>query len=350
MAETRVDDVRHPLVELTAVRFRLMIREPEMVFWVFVFPLLMALALGVAFRSSATVAVPVVVEDGEGAAEMRAILGAAPEVTVRLLDRVETALALRDGGAHLVVVPGRPPTYRFDPTRPESRLARLVVDAVLQRAAGRVDVLESRVEEIVRPGSRYIDWLVPGLLGMNIMGTSMWGLGFSVVVARSRKLLKRMVATPMHRGHFLASLVIARLAFLGLEVLTLLGFAWLIFDIPLEGSLLSVAAVAALGAIAFGGLGLLTASRAKTVEGVSGIMNVVMMPMWVASGVFFASSNFPEIAQPFIQALPLTALVDALRGVMLNGDTMFALAPELGLLGAWGLGTFGVALRVFRWQ
>ena len=271
-------------------------------------------------------------------------------MTVRLLDGPAADIALRDGDAHLVVIPGRPPTYRYDPTRPESRLARLVVDAVLQRAAGRVDVLKGNVEEIVRPGSRYIDWLVPGLLAMNIMGTGMWGIGFSVVVARSRKLLKRMVATPMRRWHFLASLVVARLAFLGLEVLTLLGFAWLVFDIPLEGSLLSVAAVAVLGAMTFGGIGLLTASRAKTVEGVSGIMNVVMVPMWVASGVFFTSSNFPEMAQPFIQALPLTALVDALRGVMLNGDTIGTLAPELGLLGAWGFGTFGVALRLFRWQ
>ena len=323
-----------------------------MVFWIFVFPILMALALGIAFRTRGTEPVPVAVEDGRDAAAIVASLERNGGGGIRpfVVPETETQTALRDGRAHLVVVPGAPPTYQYDPTRPESRLARLLVDAALQTAAGRADVWTSRDEEVSTPGSRYIDWLVPGLLGMNIMGTGMWGIGFSVVVARSRKLLKRMVATPMRRSHFLLALILARIAFLGLEVITLVGFAWLVFGIAIEGSIVAVGFVSLAGALTFGGIGLLTASRARTVEGVSGIMNVVMVPMWVTSGVFFASSNFPDAMQPFIRALPLTALIEALRGVMLNGDAVTALGMPIGVLTLWGGVSFTVALRVFRWQ
>lgn len=342
--------VAHPLFELTAARLKTMIREPEMVFWVFVFPILMALALGIAFRTRADDAVPVGVEHGPGAIRITDALAGAGGIEPFTIDPSETLVTLRDGRAHLVVVPGAPPTYRYDPTRPESRLARLLVDQALQRSAGRADVWAGRDDRVSTPGSRYIDWLVPGLLGMNIMGTGMWGIGFSVVVQRSRKLLKRFIATPMRRSHFLAALVGARLMFLWLEVVTLLGFAWLVFGIPIEGSLVSLGVVTLLGAMAFGGIGLLVASRARTVEGVSGIMNVVMVPMWICSGVFFASSNFPDVMQPFIRALPLTALVDALRGVMLSGEALAGVVLQLAILTLWGGISFIAALWVFRWQ
>ena len=341
---------RHPLVALTGARLRLMLREPEMVFWVFVFPVLMALALGIAFRTQGDAPIPVAVQAGHQAASVVSLLAEHAELDAFVVPPALAVTTLRDGEAHLVVIPGNPPTYRYDPARPESRLARLLVDQALMKDVHQGTAPQAQIEEVSTRGSRYIDWLIPGLLGMNIMGTGMWGVGFSVVVARSRKLLKRMVATPMRRSHYLASLVLARLAFLGLEMLALLGFAWLAFGVTVEGSLFNLIVVALIGALAFGGVGLLTASRARTVEGVSGIMNVVMVPMWVASGVFFASSNFPEAAQPFIRALPLTALVDALRGVMLNGDALVGVLLPLSILAFWGMSTFAVAVRAFRWQ
>ena len=342
--------VRHPLVALTVVRLKLMLREPEMVFWVFVFPILMALALGVAFQTRGEETMPVAVRAGDTASALAAELSRSPGVDAFVIDEIDELTKLRDGRAHLVVVPGTPPTYRYDPARPESRLTRLLVDRALQETDGRATVWSAKTEEVSTPGSRYVDWLVPGLLGMNIMGTGMWGVGFGIVVARSRKLLKRMMAPPMRRSHFLASFVLARLMFLGLEMLALLGFAWWAFGVGVEGAVLDLVVVALAGAVAFGGIGLLTSSRARTIEGVSGIMNVVMVPMWVASGVFFASSNFPDAAQPIIRALPLTALVDALRRVMLNGDALGGVAAELGVMMVWGLSTFVVAVRVFRWQ
>ena len=266
------------------------------------------------------------------------------------VDPGATETALRDGLAHIVVVPGDPPRYRFDPARPESRLARQTVDDLLQRAAGRRDVWTGRDEAVTTTGSRYIDWLIPGLLGMNIMGTGMWGVGFTLVLQRTRKLLMRLIATPMRRHQYLAALVAARLVLLGLEVAALVGFARLLFGVPVNGSPLALGVVSLLGAMTFSGIGLLTASRAQTIEGVSGIMNVVMAPMWICSGIFFAASNFPEPLQPFIQALPLTALVDALRAVMLDGDGLLAIGPELLIVAAWGAASFVLALRIFKWR
>ena len=226
-------------------------------------------------------------------------------------------------------MPGTPPTYRYDEARAESQVARLAVDAALQRAAGRADAFAPVQQPMQTVGSRYIDWLVPGLLGMNIMGTGMWGVGFAIVNARAKKLLKRLVATPMSKSHYLLSLVFSRMATLSLEVIVIVGFAWIFFGVAVHGALWALAALAIIGALAFGGLGLLVASRARTIEAVSGLMNLVMLPMWVLSGVFFASTNFPEAMQPFIHVLPLTALNDALRLVVNEGRPFDAVLPQV---------------------
>jgi len=206
------------------------------------------------------------------------------------------------------------------------------------------------VVELSEPGSRYVDFLVPGLLGMNLMGTGMWGIGFSLVVARNGNLLKRFVAAPVRRSHLLAAQLTSRLIFLVPEAGALLAFAWLVLGVPVRGSVILLVGIALLGALAFSGLGLLTAARPRTIEGVSGIMNFVMVPMWIFSGIFFSTDRFPAAMQPFLQALPLTALNDALRGVMLEGTGLVPLLPELALLVVWGAVSFLLALKIFRWQ
>jgi len=339
-----------PLVQLTRARVVEFLREPEAIFWVFLFPVLLAVALGVAFRNQPPEPVRVAVEAGAGAEERLAALAASPRVRAAILDRESARRELRTGRVALVVLAGEPPTYWFDPTRPESRLARLEADAALQAAAGRTDPIAPRELELTEKGSRYIDFLVPGLLGMNLMGTGMWAIGFFLVQQRSGKLLKLFVAAPMRRWHLLAAQVTARLVFLALEVAILVGFAVAVLDVPLAGGVVELTAVAALGAMAFVGIGLLVAARPRTIEGVSGLMNFTMFPMWIFSGVFFSNERFPAVAQPFIQALPLTALNDALRAVMLDGAGWAALAPELALLALWGGVSFALALKLFRWQ
>jgi ABC-type multidrug transport system permease subunit len=340
----------HPLKELTLARFREFLREPEAVFWVFAFPVVMTCALGIAFRSRGAEPVIVGVVEQAGASEVASAIESAGGFTVRRVAPDEVERAIRTGRAPVVVVPGAPPTYVFDTARAESRVARLAVDAALQRAAGRVDAFTPDERAVESVGSRYIDWLVPGLLGMNIMGTGMWGVGFAIVQARLKKLLKRLVATPMSKTHYLLSHVFSRLLFLTLEVSVISGFAWLFFDVRNHGSWWAVVALSLLGALTFGGLGVLLACRVRTIEAISGLMNLVMVPMWVLSGVFFASSNFPDVMQPFIQALPLTALNDSLRAVINEGQSLAAVSNEMLVLVAWGAVSFVLSLKLFRWH
>ncbi len=347
------DRVWPPLVELTLARMREFLRQPEAVFWVFAFPVLLATALGIAFRNSGPEKVPIGVEDGSPeSAVVLAALNRSVDIDARLFSAEAAALALRTGRVVLVVKPTGKNTnvYRFDPTRPESRLARLAVDDALERNAGRTDVIRAGDEKVVETGSRYIDFLVPGLLGMNLMGSGLWGLGFAVVMARNRGLLKRLAATPMRRSHFLLSYMLSRLLFLFLEVAAVVGFARVLFGVSMRGSWLDLAFIALFGALTFAGVGMLVASRARTIEAVSGLMNLVMLPMWILSGTFFSAARFPEFAQPFIKALPLTALNDALRAVMNDGAGIAASWTSLAVLATWMVVSFVIALRIFRWQ
>jgi ABC-2 type transport system permease protein len=342
--------VRGPLTELTIARVRELLREPEAVFWVFVFPIILAGVLGLAFRSRPPDAMPVAVAAGPHAEARQAALAPVPELRTSVLTADEARQALARGRVVLVIGAGETPHYTYDPTQPESRAAHLAVDAALQRAAGRDDAFTPAVEALTEPGARYVDFLVPGLLGMNLMGTGMWGIGFSLVVARNGNLLKRLVAAPARKSHLLGAQITSRLIFLVPEAAALLAFAYLVLDVPIRGSVVLLSAIALLGALTFSGLGLLTAARPRTIEGVSGIMNFVMVPMWIFSGVFFSTERFPDAIQPFVQALPLTALNDALRSVMLDGSGVAPILAELAILTAWGAVSFVVALKVFRWE
>lgn len=348
------------LWQLTLVRFREFIRQPEAVFWTFVFPILLAVGLGLAFRSRAPDQVKIaVVSSGDGAGAATAIgraLAGDSTLDVRLMDDSAAARALRTGKIAMIIEPKSatfPPgavVYAYDFDRPESRNARLLVDRALQREAGRADPVQVAERRVTEKGSRYIDFVIPGLLGMNLLGSGIWGIGFGVVDARSKKLLKRFMATPMSRTEFLLSFLLSRLVFLVLEVITLVGFGALAFGVPLRGSLVELGVICLVAALAFGALGLLVASRAKTIEGVSGLMNLVMMPMWIFSGVFFSSANFPDVVQPVIKALPLTSVNDALRANMLEGTPLAALGLEMFIISAWLVVSFVLALKLFRWR
>jgi len=338
----------HPLVQLTLVRFREFLREPEAMFWVFVFPILLAAGLGVAFRNRP----PDVLKIAAVTPEMTRSSHQEKLLDVQELSPAAAEDALRTGKVALLVQPGPNGTaeYRYDDTNPEGRAARLLADRAVQQAAGRVDPVASTDSLMREPGSRYIDFLIPGLLGMNLMGSAIWGLGFAIVDARRKKLMKRLIATPMPRHYYLLSFVLSRLLLLVIEVGALLGFGALVFQVPLRGSLLVLATLCILGSLAFSALGLLIASRVQTIEAASGLMNLVMLPMWIVSGVFFSAQRFPDVIQPVIKALPLTAAIDALRANMLQGAGFAQIGSELGILAAWLVVSFTLALSLFRWR
>jgi ABC-type multidrug transport system permease subunit len=344
-----------PLGQLVLARIREFYREPEAVFWVYGFPIMTVVALGIAFRNRPPEQTRFDLDrDRPGAAAIASALAADSNFVITENSEADWKRRLRTGKTDLVVVPksedGKAYQLWFDDTRPESRLARAAVDDALQRAAGRSDVAEAKDVQFKEPGARYVDFLVPGLLGMSLMGGGLWGVGFVITDMRIRKLLKRFLATPMKRTDFLTGIMVSRLVFLIPEVLALLVFSRLAFGVVVQGSFGAMAVLILLGAVAFAGIGLLVASRAKTIEAVSGLMNLVMLPMWVLSGIFFSSERFPEIVQPLIKALPLTLLINALRAVALEGATLASQIVPIAGLAAWGLGTFFLALKWFRWD
>ena len=342
--------VRPALIELTSARLKEFIREPEAIFWVFGFPLLLTLLLGFAFREKPPDRIPVGIVSGSMANARLAALGNSPALRPRMYSEAQGREELRRGKISLLIEGESQPVYRFDPTRPDARTARVEADGALQTAAGRRDAIRSRDEQVHEQGARYIDFLVPGLLGMNLMGTGMWGMGFTIANARMKKLLKRLIATPMRKSDYLIAQFLSRLVFLVIEMTTVVGFAWMAFGVRIHGSMLLFAFICLLGGMAFAALGLLVASRARTLEAVSGLMNLVMMPMWLCSGVFFSYERFPDAAKPFIRALPLTALNDALRGVMNDAMTVGQVMPQLINLAVWTAVAYAAGLRMFRWQ
>jgi ABC-type multidrug transport system permease subunit len=335
------------LYQLSLSRLKLTLREPEAIFWIFVFPILLAVGLGIAFRNRPADVLPV----GATTPQLAQALAADQGLNASLFDEAQGRHALAVGTI-LLLAEQSPAgvTYRYDDTNPDARTARMIVDRDLQIAAGRHDPVAAQNSLVHEAGSRYIDFVVPGLLGMNLMGSAMWGLGFSIVDARQKKLLKRLVASPMPRWQFLMAYLLSRLVILAIEVIVLLGFARVVFGVPFRGPFLELLFIAVLTSMTFSALGLLVATRARTMEAVSGLMNVVMMPMWIMSGVFFSASRFPAFLQPIVKTLPLTAAINAMRSNMLQGNSLAHLMPEVGILFFWFVVPFAVSLRIFRWR
>ena len=335
------------LFQLTKIRFLLLFREPEAVFWIFIFPILLAVGLGIAFRNRPADVLPV----GATTSQLVAAINSDSGVKAKLLDEAAGHHELATGGIVLLAIQqAGGVVYRYDDTNPDARSARLLVDRAIQSAAGRKNPVSESNDLVHETGSRYIDFVVPGLLGMNLMGSAMWGLGFAIVEARQKKLLKRMVASPMPKWQYLTAFLLSRLAMLVVELLFFLGFTRLAFGVPFRGPLWQLALLCLLTSLDFSALGLLVATRARTMEAVSGLMNLVMLPMWILSGIFFSASRFPAVVQPFVRALPLTAAIDAIRGNMLQGTEINHLLPQLALLLGWFIVPFAISLRIFRWK
>ncbi len=342
----------NPIVQLTLMRLREIGREPGVLFWAFGFPVLLSLALGIAFRARGPEPVAVGALPGISAELERALTDA--KVRVENLDRAAAAAELRAGRVNLLLVPprgpGQPLTFRFDPTRAEARSARATVNRILQRAAGQTEPRLVRDDEVREPGSRYIDFLIPGLIAMNLMSGSMWGVAWVIVHMRVRKLLKRLLAAPMQRRHLMYALGLARLVVIPLELIVILAFSRIFFSVQVTGSYLALVVVAFAGSACFAAIAIAVASRAQNTETISGLMNLIMLPMFITSGVFFASSNFPEALQPAIRILPLTAMCDGMRAVMIDGAGLVGVLPSLAILALWGVPAFVLGLRYFRWS
>ena len=332
----------HPLVELTLMRLREFVREPDALLWAFLFPLLLAAGLGVAFRNRPPEPIKVAATTPELAESLRR----EPLLDVQLLATSVAREALRNGKVALEAEPGEGGAmrYRYDPSNPDARMAALLADRSMQRSAGTEWI------PVTEPGSRYIDYLLPGIVGMTMLAGALWGITYPIVDARRRKLMKRFRTTPMRRHHYLLSFLIFGFLRQSVEIVFIIGFGMLVFGTPVRGSMAGLAAICAMSTLSFGAIGLLIAARIRTAEAANGLINAVMIPMWMLSGIFFSPERFPDSLQSVIKCLPLTASIGALRANMLQGADLGQLRPELLVLGVWFAACFPLALKLFRWR
>lgn len=333
------------LRSIAAATLREFMRTPEALFWTYGFPLVMAIVLGLAFHEKQ----PDPVRIGAIGDALVQALRANERLVVEPLAAERARSAIAKGEIELLVE-GTPdaPRITIDPTRPQAELARLHVERALQRHAGAREPvrIEERIE--AQPGHRYIDFLIPGLIGLNLLGAGLWGIGYTLVDMRGKKLMKRLLVTPMGKAEFLLAFLGSRLLLAIPESFVILAFGVLVFGVPVLGSWLGIASLTIACAFAMKGLGVLVAARPRTVEGVTGWMNLVQLPMWLLGGSFFSNSHFPGWLQPLVKALPLTQYNDAMRELMRGGPASAALFAIAYLCG-FALACFVIAVRCFRW-
>lgn len=328
-----------------------MLRERSFLFWTYVFPILVVSTLGIAFTSKPSVRFVVDIQAEPNGQHLLQPLNSHPELSVALHDAASCRNRLRESVSDAFVVAHASGSveYHFDEHSEKAMLAVQAVNQSIQAAAGRVDPIQTRYVA-TQQGMRYIDFLVPGVLGMHLLGGGLWGIGFVVVDMRIRKLLKLYAATPVRRWEFLTAIIISRLLFIFPQAILLILFSKLVFGLRLDGSVLASGLILTLGGIQFGAIGLLITSRAKTVDAASGIINLVSFPLWAFCGVFFSYQRFPEFFHPLIKILPLTPLLDSLRAVMMQGKSLVSQWPEILIILLWLMASLALASRRFRWS
>jgi ABC-2 type transport system permease protein len=371
------------LFQLISAYFWETIREPGVLFWGIVFPMLMSLGLGIAFTQKANVVRNIAIVEAATAKNTMSTqhhliddflkhttVTKAPRDTTTLykitipdekmgnttfLFRKTTwqqAMVLLKRGNLSVVMTEQDDSirYNFDPLNPDAQLTYLKLSRIIGPEGSVISQSNDNVIPLTVSGTRYIDFLVPGLIAMGVMMSSMWGLSYGIIEKRSKKLLRRMVATPMKKSHFLISMVTVRVGMNFIESAMLFLFAAIVFGITIQGSVAALLVVFLAGNIAFAGIAIFISSRTANTEIGNGYINVVVIPMMVLSGIFFSYHNFPDWAIPVIKKLPLTILADGLRGIFIEGAGFAGIAVPSFILLATGVVFFLIGLRVFKWH
>jgi len=365
---------RKELWQLIIIHFKELLREPGVLFWGIGFPILMAWGLGIAFTGEKETRKNIAVvnfseesrlgkflkEHGTADSDEKAlnafVITINDEVFGKnvfrfsLLSSAEATTGVKRGKYQMLIDNVNDSTvFMLDPANPDARLLHIQLVSMLEGKNEEIAFTGSSVVPLELKGTRYIDFLVPGLLAMNIMMACMWGMSWTIIERRKGNLLRRMMVTPVHRQNILLGLMTARITMNFVEGLLLMLFAWLYFDTEIQGSIAALVMVFIAGNVAFTGIAILTSSRTSNTEVGNGIINFVNMPMMILSGVFFSYHNFPEWSIPFIQYLPLTLLADGMRSIINEGAGIAAVLDKTLILSITGIITFAAGVKVFKW-
>jgi ABC-type multidrug transport system permease subunit len=367
--------LKKPIVQLILLNFREFYREPGILFWAFVFPIAMAWGLGIAFthkpEQKRDIALIQQLNNPDTSFSKILKLYSKPEFskkdnTLRFVIRTGTkktgftifrfipvnwskASKMLKQGSIVIILEEKDGklNYNYDPYNTDAQLTYMQLSSLIKNGNANVD--EAEIKPITQFGSRYIDFLIPGLIAMNLMMSTMWGISYTLIETRSKKLLRRMVATPMRKSSFLMAQIIARFVLNLIEATIVFTFAYYYFGITISGSYLALAIIYLMGMLCFSGISILVSSRTSNTYIGNGLINAVVMPMMLLSGIFFSYHNFPDAVVPYIQALPLTMFADAMRAIFIEGAGFADVWIQTFVLGVIGLSTFIVGLKIYKW-
>lgn len=358
-----------------------LMRQPAVLFWGIVFPILMALGLGLAFTQKMdTVHKIAVVSDQKDISadssnafeqfllnrteKVKDNTGRKSEYKITLRDKKlgnntyifqrstdkDATVMLKRGEINLIIEQkGSKTEYHFDPVNSDAQLTYLNLSRVINSKNNQVQTSRENIEPLTLKGTRYIDFFIPGLIAMGIMMSSVWGLGYGIIETRSKKLLRRMIATPMKKSYFLISLITVRSIMNFIEAALVFIFSYLVFGIVIQGSIAALFLIFIAGNVSFAGISILTSSRTDNPEVGNGLINAIATPMIVLSGIFFSYHNFPDWAIGFIKILPLTLLADGIRSIFIEGAGLAESTVPFFALIITGIICFYIGLRFFKW-
>ena len=371
------------LWQLILALFREIIREPGVLFWGILFPILMSVGLGLAFTKKTDVIRKVAVINSSERSITLSDINVIEDFLLKSCEKNNSpdkkawqwkykkkdeklgnsiflfynmewddAMKFLKRGTINLLITGQNNSveYHFDPMNSDAELTFLKLSSII----GKGEIISAKSNSEIKPltvtGTRYIDFLVPGLIGMGVMMSSMWGISYGIIEKRSKKLLRRLVATPMRKSHFLIALITVRITMNFIESSVLLIFSLIAFKMTIQGDISALILTFLAGNIAFAGIAVFASSHTSNTEVGNGIINFVVFPMMILSGIFFSYQNFPDWSLPVIRNLPLTMLTDGIRSIFNEGAGYHELALPIFIMTAVGVAFFSVGLKIFKWH
>ena len=341
-------------IQQVKFRWREFRREPSAFYWVVFMPIIWMLALGFAFSEPKAeiygVGWPADINQSSLAMKIERVLDSSK--MVNLYKTVEENLATLNQRGHTSInlqVGEDKLSFSFDKTNPTAQRAQLFVNDLIERSLGRKDIIQTENSYIKAHGLRYVDFLIPGLLGLSIMTSSLFGVGMTIVSNRKENLLKRYLATPMKPYEYITSHIIGRYITLLAEFASVMLTGFIVFKFKVAGSFLSYVILSMLGAASFTAIALLCASRTRSIPVVAGFTNLITLTSMMLSGVFFSVNNLPTWLARISSFLPLTALNNSLRKIALEGLSIMDLGFEVSVLGVYLLISTILSIKAFKW-
>ena len=360
------------LYQLIVCRFLETLRQPDVLFWGIVFPVLISIGLGLAFSQKNETKFNII-RVGDNYTELDSLLNIYGQKNNKKTKEIFTwtvndenlgktefnfissnwddgIISLKRGESDIIITYtlGKI-SYHFDPCNSQAELAYMKLSALLKSPTN-INATQTQISPLTLKGVRYIDFFIPGLIAFGLMSSLLWGVSYTIIECRSQKLLRRMIATPMKKSNFLIAMMFVRTVMNIIEALILFFFAWLLFDIQIQGNIAAFAVLFLAGNLAFTGIAVLLSCRAEKTETGNGLINLVQMPMMLLSGIFFSYHNFPEWSIGAIKLLPLTALADGMRSIFNEGAGWIEIIMPTTALSVLGIVCFVVGMKLFKWQ